>query len=694
MRPKYYDEVMADNPYTYWRFPFGSSHADVKGRHNFTSGFWGDTNDFPIYVRTWNDNGATFDTGDYAATGSEIPVKGWPSTDNITIEMLIRPRRNKGRETLISNSYKTGIVQSSPEAVPWSWLEHPTTGVGSTMTGGNGWEIWLRNGRINVSFCIYDGGEIKSTTFEGPRINPRLWSHLVVVCFKLTATTGYINVYLNSESVVSATTGVFRFNPLIHADGHVDGLYVAKSSEQRDSFIGDLDEIAIYGSGLSQARITAHYEASGLKESLMPERATVYEDSIWRVEDAPGSGVGPLYRLLNTEVGFDPVTIIRTYRKNSSKFHTSASVGKEHSAGSISGDQAINDNLFLLRGLCNKGTVVTPTNNGTWIIGVGAATAGTFTLTYDGQTTAAIAFNATAAAVASALAAISSIGLAELVEVTGGAPSWTIKFRGPLSSGGALTIDGTGLTGGAATSVSTAGGTARRWTIIPSWNSADDPQTYEVQKGVFGQANSAADIKMGQIAGLSFKWNVGEASLSGDIFGDKMVDPFTMETAGITDLPVVPVDPACISVWLGDHITGGVGMPEKLTRLLDLELNLTGKFNPLMTLNCDDEGLTSSVEIAPTSTVGLTVSHDTQGQGLLQDMRDGQIKYLVFEALAANINNGFRHRFKWTTPIRLTGNSRVDTDGVYSSRYDAQILYTTEMGSAIKFEIDTTVAAF
>lgn len=85
-----------------------------------------------------------------------------------------------------------------------------------------------------------------------------------------------------------------------------------------------------------------------------------------------------------------------------------------------------------------------------WTVGVGAASAGTFTLTYKGQTTAGIAYNATSAAVQSALRALSTIG-ATGCTVSGAAPTWVVTFTGALANDTAdlLTGSGAGLTGGA-----------------------------------------------------------------------------------------------------------------------------------------------------------------------------------------------------------------------------------------------------
>lgn len=98
---------------------------------------------------------------------------------------------------------------------------------------------------------------------------------------------------------------------------------------------------------------------------------------------------------------------------------------------------------------------------------------GTFTLTFGGQTTIAIAFNASAADVQSALEALSTIG-ADNVEVTGGpgpGSSWSVTFRGELAAlpMSLLTGDGSSLTGGATTDVTvteTTAGEVKTITVV------------------------------------------------------------------------------------------------------------------------------------------------------------------------------------------------------------------------------------
>lgn len=89
--------------------------------------------------------------------------------------------------------------------------------------------------------------------------------------------------------------------------------------------------------------------------------------------------------------------------------------------------------------------------------------AGTFTLAFDGEVSAAIAFNANAAAVQAALEALSSINPGDVV-VTGGPGNttpFTVTFGGRYAGMNvpALVLDASGLTGaaGAAVTTSTAG---------------------------------------------------------------------------------------------------------------------------------------------------------------------------------------------------------------------------------------------
>ncbi len=85
----------------------------------------------------------------------------------------------------------------------------------------------------------------------------------------------------------------------------------------------------------------------------------------------------------------------------------------------------------------------------------GNPTGGTFTLSFNGQTTSAIAYNASAATVQSALQALSTIGSGNALVASPTGSGWVVRFAGSLAGAvqSALTGNGSGLTGGTSPSV-------------------------------------------------------------------------------------------------------------------------------------------------------------------------------------------------------------------------------------------------
>lgn len=98
---------------------------------------------------------------------------------------------------------------------------------------------------------------------------------------------------------------------------------------------------------------------------------------------------------------------------------------------------------------------IAPVSDDTFTVTItGSPSGGTFTLSYRGQTTATIAFNALASAVQSALEALSTVGVGN-VAVTGSAGGpYTVTFTAPdVIGANLLTGSGAGLTGGSSPGV-------------------------------------------------------------------------------------------------------------------------------------------------------------------------------------------------------------------------------------------------
>lgn len=105
----------------------------------------------------------------------------------------------------------------------------------------------------------------------------------------------------------------------------------------------------------------------------------------------------------------------------------------------------------------------------------GTPTGGTFTLTFQGQTTSPIAFNATAATVVAALQALANVGATGATATGGPLPTTpvVVTFAGNLANTGLslITANSAGLTGGSSPAVTVTRTTAGlgQWDPVGSW---------------------------------------------------------------------------------------------------------------------------------------------------------------------------------------------------------------------------------
>ncbi len=112
--------------------------------------------------------------------------------------------------------------------------------------------------------------------------------------------------------------------------------------------------------------------------------------------------------------------------------------------------------------------------------------AGTWTLTYDGQTTSSLAYDISAASLKSALEALSNIGVNDVSVVKNGTGDYTVTFENALAKTNVaeMTADGSSLVGAVCTVTSTTitpGHAAGACTITITTVTQGDPGTDEIQ---------------------------------------------------------------------------------------------------------------------------------------------------------------------------------------------------------------------
>ena len=213
--------------------------------------------------------------------------------------------------------------------------------------------------------------------------------------------------------------------------------------------------------------------------------------------------------------------------------------------------------------------------------------------------------------------------------------------------------------------VTTTGG-ATEWVFTPSNRADDDPKTYTIEHGSGVRADR---FSYGLVTEVGLTFNRSAIEVSGSMMARAIEDGITMTSTGVTALPLVPVLPTQVSVYLDD--TAAALGTTKLTRMISGEFHLGARFGPVWVLDAANPSFVNHIETAPDLTSTLTLQADSQGMGLLGNLRDGDTKFLRIEAIGGMIgatSTPYRLAIDLAGKVSDTGGFS-DADGVYAIEF-------------------------
>lgn len=194
----------------------------------------------------------------------------------------------------------------------------------------------------------------------------------------------------------------------------------------------------------------------------------------------------------------------------------------------------------------------------------GTPAGGTFTLTFSGQTTSAIAYNASAAVVATALEALSNIGTGNVTTSGGPLPGTpvTVTFTGELASTDValMTANSASLTGGTSPTVTPSTTTAPwAWTNLGHTSREDLPEFGfdggdSETKGTWQNSSVKTVITSAVVDSVSFKLHqFDEAAL--ELYYAQTNSSVTAGQFSVADSATAPIERALLIVIVdGDAI--------------------------------------------------------------------------------------------------------------------------------------------
>jgi len=228
----YSSEVLADSPVGYWRLEetTGATAADSSGNARDGTYTGSPTLGVPGALAISTNKATTFNgTTQYVAI-SDNAAFSIPTTNLFSVEAWFR-------------TTATGAVRN----------------IVSKVTAANfEWSMFI-NGAPAINFLVYNAAGGGSNSLQGPAsVVANTWYHVVAT---VNASTNAMILYINGVQVDTNT------NTQILANG-TSPVNIGRRPDGTSLFNGSVDEVAIYPTVLSAARVAAHYAAAAIEWEL------------------------------------------------------------------------------------------------------------------------------------------------------------------------------------------------------------------------------------------------------------------------------------------------------------------------------------------------------------------------------------------------------------------------------------------
>jgi len=225
--------------------------------------------------------------------------------------------------------------------------------------------------------------------------------------------------------------------------------------------------------------------------------------------------------------------------------------------------------------------------------------------------------------------------------------------------------------------------TAYKWTFAPASKSEDTVKTFTVEAG---GAIRAHKFSYGLVTEIEMDINRDGISISGAMLGQRLTDNITL-TASPTAIEEKPILPTDIDVFL-DSSSGALGTT-KLTRVLNCNIKIGDRFNPVWVLNTANNSFVAHVEAEPSAQITLLLEADSSGMGILTNMRAGTTQFLRMKATSPDLAGAaIPYSVAWDSAIKVSDvGDFSDEDGVFAIEWTFDIVHDATWGKALTVDV-------
>lgn len=210
---------------------------------------------------------------------------------------------------------------------------------------------------------------------------------------------------------------------------------------------------------------------------------------------------------------------------------------------------------------------------------------------------------------------------------------------------------------------------------------ADDIATFSIQHGDNTNADFREMFVNGIFTEVSLSFSRDNVEMSGSMIGKDLRSVGagdTLHQTWVTNpdlLPLLPILPTEIDVYLSADYEATVGGATKLERVTSVEWSLGSRFNPIWVLDSTLPSFLTHIEAEPSLTASLTMEADDVGMDILNDLRNGAERFLKIRALSstdAGATPGTIYQsLTIDMPVRISDTQGFsDEDGLFAIGWD------------------------
>lgn len=230
------------------------------------------------------------------------------------------------------------------------------------------------------------------------------------------------------------------------------------------------------------------------------------------------------------------------------------------------------------------------------------------------------------------------------------------------------------------------------WTFTPSSTDIDTFRTFTVEQGDSTRAHRFA---YGVFTEFGLDISRAGIDLSGSMIGQSLEDGVTL-TASPTTLPLVPVLPNDVSVFM-DDTAAGLGTTKLASGAgpaFSANFNIGDRHGPVWPIDAAVDSFAETVETEPSGTLELTLEADATSMGLLTTLRDGDTKFVRIESVGAVIEDVQTYRLTIDLAVKVESiGSFDDEDGVYVVPPSFTLVHDADWGQALQLEVQNSTAS-